>query len=295
MDTRRQCATRKKPIWALTVITVIVVLLLTGGCGIDQPDIEATETRKVADFATCSRETAIAQDAVATALADYIQEGLNQTATAQAAAITVEAERLNTTATAQAMAQVTAVVAQAATATAQANEIRCRDIANIGLYTLTVTGPDLHPGRGITYVVGGAAPAVYAVWHVANTGECVWTEIALSTVEGKEVENRVEGLPDADHPIPPGETADIKVYFGPETASVDVDWILRINGFPLPDLPHLELQVTNWVVPVTPTPSPTPTYTPTPILPTDTPTPSPQPTSPPAETRPPAPTATPGR
>ncbi|MBN1180131.1 MAG: hypothetical protein JXD18_13045 [Anaerolineae bacterium] len=253
----------------------VILLLLGAFWGADRfyQRIEATRQAVAAvtqdAFATSSYETAAAQAAASTAIAD----AANQTATVQAI------ERASVDAT--------------ATAVAVAGECNAR-----AQYALTVADrPELSPARGTQYVVGSAEPAIYAVWQVTNMGRCPWNvgpdaaeetgSVVVVRVEGLEpveAEFRAEG---GDMWVDPGETVEVVLGFTLAQAEGEIEgeWMFQIRGFFLNDQDHLRLNVSGWVVRVTPTPRPSPTptdvpptFTSTPVTvrpgrPTDTPTP----------------------
>ncbi|MBE9508929.1 MAG: hypothetical protein IMY86_12885, partial [Chloroflexi bacterium] len=225
---------RRQYIQHLAIVLVAAVLLLVVGMWAAntfyfQPrevTRQAEATAQAVALATAARQTAVAQAATATAHA----------VTPQAA-----------TATAQA-------VALAATATADA----CRDIT---LYTLEVAPePTLSPQPGRIYIIGTQCPVVQATWVVTNTGECPWKDVMLQPLAGGEaVEPILRRGEEEVERVEPGEQVEVVLEFPVHQArDVDREWVIKVGEFSLYDQTHLRLEVTDWVVVVTPTPTPTP-------------------------------------
>lgn len=229
--------------------------------------IRATDTFQAGQEVR-STETAATLTAEANLLA------VQQSATSQAA-IQAAAQNAAATETAQARneAQTTALhqtaVALAPTATALAQRLQetleaatCENPAQYAVEILSQ--PVLYPRPGTKYVIGNAPFGATATWEIQNTGECDWTSLSIEPLADSQPlpftfsKNGETIEITAEEPIKTGDQIEVKLDFGVlDSANINQEWILVINDLQLSEQPHLQVNVEDWIVPVTPRPTST--------------------------------------
>jgi hypothetical protein len=183
------------------------------------------------------------------------------------------------TATAQEIAYETAIqqaiLDQTATATAQIYILRatyeailCRNSPSYQSYQLSST-PELFPRPGTNYYVGTSPFTVTASWTITNTSECRWGYLGVAPLSDESEYDvtlstqRSDGEEfdlSPDNTVAVSETIRISVHFDPiQARNVSEEWVLVVNTQEMSDLPHLVVEVRNWIIPIYP-----PTRTPTP-------------------------------
>jgi hypothetical protein len=155
--------------------------------------------------------------------------------------------------------------------------VSCDDFT--GYQIEIVSGPNLTPRPGYVYQEGFPEPTVMASWNIRNPGSCKWEQIVLQdTTTGENFvpllfmgDEKID-LSNLEQGINPGEEFLLTINFKlKDVKSVNRDWIMILNGFPLLEQPHIVLKVENWIniiqAQITPTkssgsssgkPSPTP-------------------------------------
>ena len=267
-----------------------------------QADIAATQTRE-AEIELTADIVALAEASAATTTASAIAATaqVNTTLTQEAIYATQTHAATLVSATVEARATVVAATAIADTITRQCSQ------SNGYAFEIIETYP-LMPREGTVYVSNPTpspndSPLASAKWTIRNTGICPWglEAFTVGLFDLSSGNNLSDGLlalrkgglrvgPDTGQvQVAPEEEAELLIYFrGPGTVQKEFVLILGTVGgdLTLSDLPHFEVNATNWTIPQTPTPSPTPTFTPSPP-PTSPPPTSPPPTSPPPTSQPP--------
>jgi hypothetical protein len=183
------------------------------------------------------------------------------------------------TATAQEIAYETAIqkaiLDQTATATAQIyiqratyEAILCRNSPSYQSYQIS-SEPEIFPRPGTNYYVGTSPFTVTASWTITNTSECRWGYLGLVPLSEESEYDVTLSLQRADgeifdlspeNTVAVSETVQLSVVFDPRQAySVTDEWVLIVNNHAMVDLPHLSVNVRNWIIPIYP-----PTRTPTP-------------------------------
>ncbi|MGD2158547.1 MAG: hypothetical protein PVG32_16835, partial [Anaerolineales bacterium] len=191
----------------------------------------------------------------------------------------------------------TAVADPAYQATAAAS--RC--LSDPSAFSLEIIeGPELNPDLGTFYIRGDPVFSATASWTVRNTGECDWEQLAVVPYEdAREVNYSFWGESEqieinSENPLEVGQWVKILLSF-PLLSARDIDeaWSLVANGVQIQNLPHLALEVDDWIIVINPSPTPTPKTGGKP--PTTEPKPTVKPSQPPPTARPsePPPTARP--
>ena len=134
-----------------------------------------------------------------------------------------------------------------------------------------VSGPNLSPRQGYIYQEGMPEPIIQASWSIKNPGYCKWEQIVIQdTITGEKFvpilykDGERLDLSNLEQAINPGEEFDLIVNFKINDAkSVNRDWVVILNGFPLFEQTHIILKIENWVSiiqsQITSTPSSKPT------------------------------------
>jgi hypothetical protein len=227
------------------------------------PANEAREAELTASAATDLARESIAQEtAVARAGTGTAQAFVNQTTTQQAAISDLEKS------TAQAIASTTAfqgtALAQASTATqsalasiATAEAIRC---GNVTGYALELSSAlDFDPPVGTEYIIDTETISPTVAWEVTNVGECKWERLEVRPASGEQEvryalwrEGEVTEVTPED-PLQNDETIQVILNFDVfESSNIDGEWVLVVNGLDLLEQPHLELDVEDWIILITP-------------------------------------------
>jgi hypothetical protein len=138
----------------------------------------------------------------------------------------------------------------------------CTDTATIG-YEL-VSGPHLTPEPFFSFL-RSRPPIPTSSWILKNTGSCIWENISFwSLLDGQAIDaliiNNGEVINPDNAPVPilvsPGEQIEVAVKFRVDEArNVNEQFVVIVNGVSLEDLPHIDIQVEDWVIPVTRTPT----------------------------------------
>jgi hypothetical protein len=227
------------------------------------PANEAREAELTASAATDLARESIAQEtAVARAGTGTAQAFVNQTTTQQAAISDLEKS------TAQAIASTTAfqgtALAQASTATqsalasiATAEAIRC---GNVTGYALELSSAlDFDPPVGTEYIIDTETISPTVAWEVTNVGECKWERLEVRPASGEQEvryalwrEGEFTEVTPED-PLQNDETIQVILNFDVfESSNIDGEWVLVVNGLDLLEQPHLELDVEEWIILITP-------------------------------------------
>ena len=141
------------------------------------------------------------------------------------------------------------------------------DCTDIRAYTYElISGPDLVPDPGYTYVVGTLPVAPEVTWTIQSTSGCDWHTLnifsllsgrllaPIITVDGVVME---QAYPYDDVVVKPGQVVEISLIFSPENARyINNEWVVEVNGFRLPDQAHLVIDVSDWVIALLVTPTP---------------------------------------
>lgn len=247
--------------WAILLVVALLVIFAS---------LWGVYTRfsQVREQAQSATETARAA-ALAASVAGT-QSVLDATATGEALALLVPSPSpVNTTPT----PTIVDLVAVKPTATQESatpdappatlSAIACLDGSNYPLEV--VSGPNLNPPLGQTYVIGKSDPTVQAAWVVKNTGSCNWKLITLLSPVSREMltpvikkDGEVITLKGSDTlVIAPGEQVEILLGFRSSTArEISREWVVVVNGLTLSEQPRLVLEVKNWVMGVEPTATP---------------------------------------
>jgi hypothetical protein len=186
---------------------------------------------------TASFETAVSGFATSTANAIFLSSGISKDE-ATPTPVTVESEILTDTPT---------YIEPTATT------ISCDDYT--GYQIEIISGPELSPRPGYVYQEGSPEPVVQAKWVIKNPGSCKWEQIVLQeTTTGENFVpllfqgNEVIDLSNLEEAINPGEEFTLAINFKlKDVKSVNRDWVIILNGFPLLEQPHIILMVENWI------------------------------------------------
>jgi hypothetical protein len=188
---------------------------------------------------TASYETAVVSDATSTANAIFLSGGVAPEATSTPQAIETQVTELTTE----------PVVIQEPTSTI----VSCDDFTGYKIEILS--GPNLTPRPGYVYQEGLPEPTVLASWNIRNPGTCKWEQIVLQdTATGENFlpllylgDQKID-LSNLDQAINPGEEFILTINFKlKDVQSVNRDWIVILNGFPLLEQPHIILKVEDWI------------------------------------------------
>lgn len=188
---------------------------------------------------TASYETAIANNITATANAIFLSGGVLTESTPTPQENEQEVVDLPTE----------SVVLLEPTSTV----VSCDDFT--GYQVEIVSGPNLTPRPGYVYQEGFPEPTVLASWVIRNPGLCEWEQIVLQdTTTGENFvpllfmgDEKID-LSNLEQAINPGEEFLLTINFKlKDVKSVNRDWIMILNGFPLVEQPHIILKVENWI------------------------------------------------
>lgn len=143
-----------------------------------------------------------------------------------------------------------------ATVTATPSPFTCLDNR---AYTLDIVrGPILVPEMGYVYSPSSAPSNVSAGWILHNTGACTWENILLLAIPSNRLlvpyirlngQLITEASENQAVSVPPGGEVEVGLIFPIYMASgIRSEWALVINNFKLLDRPHLVMDVDNWVI-----------------------------------------------
>ena len=237
--------------------------------------VNATSTHIVRATNTFQAGQAVqATETAATLTAEANLLAVQQSATAQAAtqaaaqnAAATETAQARTEAQATALHQTAVALTPMATALAQRMQetLEAATCENPAQYAVEILSqPVLYPRPGTRYVIGNAPFGATATWEIQNTGGCDWTSLSIEPLadsqplpftfskDGETIEIT------AEEPVKTGEQIEVKLDFGVlNSANINQEWIFVINDLQLSEQPHLQVNVEDWIVPVTPRPTST--------------------------------------
>lgn len=264
---------RPNRIWAIILgVALLVLVAVSVGFFLRYRQLQLQTQRAAAESAylsTAMYNIGSAADIVATTKAELIaRENAEATAdalTATAIAAIVDNPTLTPT---------PIVVRISPTITATQPAV-CQDVSLTKLEI--ATGPNLSPQQGYQQIAGTKIPPLLATWTIKNTGNCAWQSIALWSLDdnviitpavaqnGQKITPTVSAASGGiEVNVAAGESIDITVTRKFTGAwQYKGEWVLVINGLTLSAEPHLILDVKNWVVVLTPTPSQMPVTKPT--------------------------------
>lgn len=235
----------EKVIWIvlLLIATVIFAASIWGVLGRVKKLRTATElsvlSARTVNAITASYETAVASQATSTANAIFLSGGIAATKTLTPQEIEQQDTELPTDSVA--ILEPTSTI------------VSCDDFT--GYKVEIVSGPNLTPRPGYIYQEGLPEPTVLASWNLRNPGSCKWEQIVLQdTTTGENfvpllfLDDKQIDLSNLDQAINPGEEFLLQINFKlKDVKSVNRDWIVILNGFPLIEQPHITLKVEDWI------------------------------------------------